>query len=696
MRTSGRQLWACVLAILCLASLCAAQNQAKKYTYSIEINGELCGYADVAISNVETDNEKYVLIEQKTIFSAVLLGLNVDRVVETTFHVDPDTWQYTYFTIHVKSNDLDLRSEVIVDGDTALCTSLLSDEQFRVELPPGVILSNSMYLTHAKRDFVDLGAEKQDYQVLDAENQVTPIQTVTYTKVGTEVVEATTATHEAVIIDTLNKVTGAKIRMWLSTADGMVVKVAMSNGMQVSLADPSVREQITRADVDSLILAKAETDITDVSTIAYMKVRASMEPTGAWLDAEHLNVPGQSFEGDVHENRIEGVFVIEHARYDGADAPPYPPNFAADESLAPFLAPGAFIGSDDPVLIEKAREIAEGSADSWEAAVRLGKWVAENIGYEIPGGIFARRVYDMRVGECGGHSVLLAAFCRGVGIPARGVWGCMYTPIGGGSFGQHGWTEVYMGKSGWIPVDSTAHETDFVDSGHIRLGTFGSTEDGSAIGISLGARKMEVLDYRLAGGTGEASATAAGKYVAYVGAYEVPGRDEPFRALVKNGRLGIDIPGQMVLPMNDPDENGNWTCTLSNMLYCSFPRDEAGNVVSMEFHEIVRMRRRSDPEVIGDDVPDDLQRYLGGYFLAKANAEYAVIWDESMLGLRDPSGESIRHLQPSDEDGIWTIEEGRKKVSFLLDDDGGVITMSIDVGTDFPRVVDAVARKGTD
>ncbi len=63
-----------------------------------------------------------------------------------------------------------------------------------------------------------------------------------------------------------------------------------------------------------------------------------------------------------------------------------------------------------------------------------------------------------------------------------------------------------------------------------------------------------------------------------------------------------------------------------------------------------------------------------------------------VLGLQDPKKESVRHLQPSGEQEIWTIEEGRKKVSFLLDDDGRVITRSIDVGTDFPRVVDAVAR----
>ena len=476
MRQSGRQLWACVLAIHFLASVCTAQDQSKTFTYAIEINGELCGYADVVVSNVENDSGTYVLIEQTTIFTATVLGLDVDRQVDVTLHVNPDTWQYTYFTRHITSVDLDLRSEVVVDGDTALCTSALSNEARRVALPPGVILSSDMYLTHAKRDFVDGGAEQQSYLVLDVENEVTPVQTVTFTKVGTDILETATATYEVVIVDTLNKVTGARTRIWFNAADGLVVKVSMPNGMEVSLADPSIKEQITRANVDDLILSKAETDITDVSAISYMEVKASMEPIGAWLDAKGLNVPGQSFEGDVDENRIEGVFVIEHVRYDGADAPPYPPNFEADESLARFLAPGGLIESDDPVLVEKARAIAEGSADSWEAAVQLGTWVADNIGYEIPGGLFSRKVYDMRVGECGGHSVLLVAFCRAVGIPARGVWGCMYTPMGGGAFGQHAWTEIYMGKAGWIPNHTTPHHTNNQQTQHKHHHTNNTTQ----------------------------------------------------------------------------------------------------------------------------------------------------------------------------------------------------------------------------
>ena len=177
-----------------------------------------------------------------------------------------------------------------------------------------------------------------------------------------------------------------------------------------------------------------------------MKLQVKIEPTGAVLTAADLNVPGQKFSGTVKDNLIEGIFEIEHARYDGKGAPPFPPSFAADPALGKYLRPDSFIESDDPVLVkQRRRRSPPAPRDSWQAAVRLSRWVAENIGYAIPGGGTARKTYDIRAGECGAHSMLLAAFCRAVGIPARVVFGAMYVPNFGGGFGQHGWNEIYMG-----------------------------------------------------------------------------------------------------------------------------------------------------------------------------------------------------------------------------------------------------------
>ena len=103
------------------------------------------------------------------------------------------------------------------------------------------------------------------------------------------------------------------------------------------------------------------------------------------------------------------------------------------------------------------------------------------------GGFSALATYEKKAGECGGHAFLLAAFCRAEGIPARTASGCMYSPYLGGSFGQHMWTEVYLGKAGWVSVDATVSEIGNVDAGHIRLGQ----------SVSFSPQTMEVVDHKL-------------------------------------------------------------------------------------------------------------------------------------------------------------------------------------------------------
>lgn len=207
------------------------------------------------------------------------------------------------------------------------------------------------------------------------------------------------------------------------------------------------------------------------------------EPRSFILDPD---VPGQRFSGTVENNLIDGVFEINHERYDGSNAPPFPP--AVSESLERYIKPELAIESNDPAIREKALELTDGATDSWDAACRLSFFVATEIRDDIPGGGSALGTLRTGKAECGGHSRLLAALCRAVGIPVRTVMGCMYTGIKGGTFGQHMWDEVHMGEAGWIPVDATAHEVDYIDAGHIRLGTL----------TSFNPIEMEVLDYEVA------------------------------------------------------------------------------------------------------------------------------------------------------------------------------------------------------
>jgi len=335
---------------------------------------------------------------------------------------------------------------------------------------------------------------------------------------------------------------------------------------------------------------------------------------------------------------------------------------------------------NDAVLIQKAQEITEGSKDSWEATRRLSKWVAENISYAIPGGSTARKTYDIKAGECGAHSLLLAAFCRTVGIPARVVWGCMYAPNFGGCFGQHAWNEIYMGKGGWIPVDATAAETDYVDSGHIRIGAFES------LTTALNAKEMEVLDYRVGSmKVGKAEEGPPEKYKAYVGNYTDTANNNVLKVFVQDGNLTVDIPGKIVLALNDPDEAGLWYSKITNQLYFIFKKNDSGEVAEMELHQIIPLPRKSSPEKLDENVPEKFRPYPGKYFLAALQAEFTVQYKDGSLAVDDPLAKQTIKLQLPDEKGRWVDEFDKNAIFFDLDDEGNVKSMNIDSVSRFRR-----------
>ncbi|GAI22048.1 unnamed protein product [marine sediment metagenome] len=46
-----------------------------------------------------------------------------------------------------------------------------------------------------------------------------------------------------------------------------------------------------------------------------------------------------------------------------------------------------------------------------------------------------------------------------------------------------------MGAEGWIPIDVTIHETNYIDSGHIRLGILKTKV------TVINFKEMTILDY---------------------------------------------------------------------------------------------------------------------------------------------------------------------------------------------------------
>jgi len=658
----------------------AAQAESQTRYHGIEINGVLCGYVEANISPAVIDGKDMTLEDENVFVMLSALGSEFNTEVKSQSYIDPATEGFTYLNTDVSQGQIKLGIKVVIEDNIAHYTSTMSPKPKDIELSPDVMLGETQLFSQLTKDFTGGKIQKKRYKTLEVMDG--EIQESTYTKIGDEDLELAGKTYNAIILEQLNHKTGLKIKWWVDTETSHMLKADLPNGRKIYLTDRSVVDRIKLAKVDDNLFAKVNVAIADVQAISYMKVKASVEPTGLWVTREGLNITGQRFTGTINDNLVEGIFEIEHKRYDGSDAPAFPPDFSKDQSLKKYLEPEELLESDDPVLIKKAQEITQGSKDSWEAACRLSKWVAENIGYAIPGGGTARKTYDIKAGECGAHSLLLAAFCRAVGIPARVVWGCMYVPNYGGAFGQHGWSEIYMGKAGWITVDATANETDYVDSGHIRIGEYQS------LATALNPKEMEVLDFR-AGSMkmGQTEEPASQMYKAYVGEYTNPSTKTVLKVFVQGGGLAVDIPGKVVLALNDPDEKGLWYCKLSNQLYFTFKRKYLGfgKVVEMELHQIIPLPRKSGPEKVNNNVPEKFRPYLGTYSLAALRADFTVLYKDGSLAVDDPLEKKTIKLQLPNEKGRWLDEFNKNTIFFELDNQGNVESMKIDSVDKFTR-----------
>ena len=481
-----------LLSLLFLQPLFGSSTETEKLYYGFEMNGTLIGYAETTLTPPAAEGEPRLLT---TILFAkmTLLDQDFDLRVEEHYAIDSESGMVLQQESKTEMGTMLIDVKTVRKGDEAHFSSASGPDKV-VSLEGGVILEDAVYLTHLLRALPTEGATAtlRTYDYNSGE-----VRTASYERKADTTFELVGEQIPCAACTVVDEETGISSEFLLDLANGMALRVTLPNEIVIYRAAAGVVGKIKRAELDDLLLALADVAIADFQSISYMKIEATLETVGEIVTVESLNVPGQKFTGTVEGSIVKGVFEIAHSRYDGAQAPPFPPEFGEDPALAEFLEREQLIEADDPVLVAHARELTTGASDSWDAAVRLSKWVGKEIVYEIPGGS-ARTTFDARKGECGSHSRLLVAFCRAVGVPARLACGGMYVPNYGGTFGQHAWTEVYMGeKAGWIPIDSTTNEFDFVDSGHIRLGS----------NASFMPKTLKVLEYKVPSMEGGREAT---------------------------------------------------------------------------------------------------------------------------------------------------------------------------------------------
>jgi hypothetical protein len=175
---------------------------------------------------------------------------------------------------------------------------------------------------------------------------------------------------------------------------------------------------------------------------------------------------------------------------------------AVTDANREFLVPNAYIQSDDPELSKTALEIVGNETELWPAALRLRRWVSENMHFDL-GIAFApsTELFKNRRGTCVGYATLLATLLRAAGIPSRVAIGYVYAL---GMFGGHAWAEVLAGDA-WIPLDAAIVGPEAADPARFYLGRSslyagGGSLTGGATQQLLGQIDVRILAYAGPGG----------------------------------------------------------------------------------------------------------------------------------------------------------------------------------------------------
>jgi len=461
-----------------------AQDRIDKYFIGIELNGILCGYSEVYVTQPQTAGTPYLTIDQKTYVSFKALGQEVSQKQLFTYRIDPADGNFIYHDSRTEQGEQQIAATMTVENDS-LYLHPEGGSVTAIHLPGNTLLPNTMFYPHLQADFGTGYLDSATYRTFNVRNG--RVEDFTYHRLGHERIGLNGSVYEAVIVQERDPGTGVMTTYWIDPESGLRLKMESQNGIKMYLTDLSVMERLSTGNWDDLIFVRTNERIDDLRRISSMTVQADLDAfPGPGM--EDLNVEGQSFRGSLAGNSLKGTFEVEQRPYGGKDALSFGKQHHFNEDMHMYLQPEELIQSGAPEIKDLSLRLTEGSKDFWEATCRLSSWVAENIDGSIKGGS-ALETLQRGDGSCGSQSMLLAALCRASGIPARIVWGCIYTPEYGGSFGHHGWNEVYVGAAGWIPVDATIHETDYVDSGHVRLGELKT--DATVINF----REMWILDY---------------------------------------------------------------------------------------------------------------------------------------------------------------------------------------------------------
>jgi CubicO group peptidase (beta-lactamase class C family) len=147
-------------------------------------------------------------------------------------------------------------------------------------------------------------------------------------------------------------------------------------------------------------------------------------------------------------------------------------------------------------------------------------------------------------------------------------------------------------------------------------------------------------------------------YEPYIGEYTAnfgPFQNEVFTVMVKNNHLAIDVPGQQIYELKEPDSEGKWYFVITDAIAVSFERDN-GNVTMMKLYQsgLTFELPKKGVEIPVESPAVGLEKYLGSYRSDELGVTAEVLIQNNNLAINWP-GEMVYELYPPDKEGVWAF-----------------------------------------
>jgi len=220
-------------------------------------------------------------------------------------------------------------------------------------------------------------------------------------------------------------------------------------------------------------IIRANVRLSRARALEMLRVKLILRDPGAgWPD---LARPGQTVVSQTDE-----VLDLEIHRLPVPDPALRPVPETAENRE--FLRPNEYIQSDLPEIRAIAKSVIDGETDVLAAALKLQRWVAENMTFDLGIALApASELIKNRRGTCLGYATLLSSLTRAAGIPSRIVLGYVYAL---GMFGGHAWTEIMIGED-WVPIDAAVPSAGIADPA--RVGFAASSLQSGPLSLTGGA-----------------------------------------------------------------------------------------------------------------------------------------------------------------------------------------------------------------